>query len=140
MTQLHRVQYQTYTSTEKLFHNEDAAKAFAQDIRDKGEIALLDMQPELKEMGEHPVSMDAVNILIRNPTHFMRTIEFAEANGLSDQFNKTFAQLMHLLAGSKGQAELWPDGFREPSFGWAGCGMVGGFIFHRSSREWSIHT
>ncbi len=151
---MYRVRYLNPTETVKLFHNEDAAKAFVADLHEKHDnqreairegkrhelIVLLDELPELKEMDEHPISMDAVNIIIRNPSHFAAVLRFAEVNGLSDQFNKSFAQLMQLLANSKGEAELWPDGYRDPSFGWKGCGMVGGFIFHRSTREWSIHT
>jgi hypothetical protein len=68
----------------------------------------------------------------------MRTLQFASDNMLSDEFARTFQRLMILLAQQGGV--IWPDGQDVPSFVWRGCGMVGGFIFHASSREWSIHT
>jgi len=37
-------------------------------------------------------------------------------------------------------ARVYPDGYKDPAFGWSGSGMVGGFIFHRHCRQWQIHT
>jgi len=98
-----------------------------------------------------------VAITIADPNHFHRTIKFARENGLAEQLGYKLLDLLSLLtrtAGKQkpklwesqtpeyetGQAQLYPDGYTDPGFGWQGCGMVGGFIFHSHAREWSIHT
>lgn len=143
----------------KVFHSEEAAKAFVADLQEKAKvrreriksgesvmdcIALIKEQPELKEMPKGQVSdpNGPLNIVICNPEHFRQTIKFAWNNNLTAQFTKSFTDLMHLLASTKKDypPEIYPDGYQTPSFGWRVCGMVGGFIFHRSDRTWSIHT
>jgi hypothetical protein len=95
--------------------------------------------PDLKAMKPWPETVSrSTNVEIANPEHFARTMQFASDNGLSEQFATTFARLMQLVAQQGGV--IWPDDLKTPSFVWRGCGMVGGFIFHASSREWSIHT
>jgi hypothetical protein len=83
------------------------------------------------EPGPHTVE-------IIDPNHFLRTLQFVHDNGLRNEFWTPFHHLMNLLAQTGGK--LWPDGQDVPSFTWQGCGMFGGFIFHRHSRDWSIHT
>ena len=80
----------------------------------------------------------STNIEITDPRHFLRTLQFASDNGLSDKFATPFMRLMNLLCQDGGA--IWPDGQNVPSFVWRGAGLVGGFIFHRDSRDWSIHT
>jgi hypothetical protein len=38
-----------------------------------------------------------------------------------------------------GGITIYPD-FASLSFCWHACGMYGGFIFHSSAMEWSVHT
>ena len=99
---------------------------------------LPDLKPMPETCGWSSVPDAPVNIEIANPRHFLRTLQFASDNMLSDKFAKTFQHLMVLLAQNGGT--IWPDGQNVPSFTWRGCGMVGGFIFHASSQDWSIHT
>lgn len=82
-------------------------------------------------------SKEPGTVVIRDPAHFAYTVNFARQNDLLDEFGRKFADLMHLL---RDGGEIYPDGYTDPDFGWRGCGMVGGFIFHRLAREWSIHT
>jgi len=99
---------------------------------------LPDLKPMATTCGWSRVGNAPVNVEITDPRHFMRTLQFASDNGLSAEFARTFEYLMHLLAQEGGT--IWPDAQDAPSFTWRGCGMVGGFIFHPRSREWSIHT
>ena len=99
---------------------------------------LPDLKPMATTCGWSRVKDALVNVEITDPRHFMRTLQFAYQNDLADEFSKTFTRLLTLLAQEGGT--IWPDGQNVPSFTWRGCGMIGGFIFHERSREWSIHT
>lgn len=128
----------------RLFEKEKYAKQYQRGLRlDSNEHSLLREfeykacdDETRKKFGELGHSTPA-NIIIRDPAHFSYTINFAMQNDLVAEFGKAFTNLMHLL---RNGGEIWPDGWLDPGFGWSGCGMVGGFIFHRLAREWSIHT
>ena len=53
-------------------------------------------------------------------------------DGSNDHFNPIYEAVP--------LCRVYPDGYTDPGFGWNGCGMVGGLIFHRSTKDWSIHT
>lgn len=121
-------------------------------------------KPDLKPMATHEnicvPQYHRVSIEIGNANHFIRTYHFAESNALTGELGKRLLSLLSLFCQSRGsaiprkswerldapqqyepgKAFLYPDGYTDPSFGWQGAGLVGGLIFHRSSRDWSIHT
>lgn len=120
--------------------------------------------PELKPMLTHDKfsipQHHKVTIEIGDTNHLLRTIRFAEDNGLAELLGKKLLHLLQLFAQTRGPAiprktwepqdwpqqyepgkcQLWPDGYVDPGFGWTGAGMSGGLIFHPSNRDWSIHT
>lgn len=101
-----------------------------------------------------------VNIEVGDANHMLRTIHFAETNGLKAKLGEKLIDLLRLLVQTSGPAiprkswepedypqqfepgtaKVYPDGYTDPGFGWQGCGMSGGLIFHHHSREWAIHT
>jgi hypothetical protein len=120
-------------------HAEYLRSAIGRGDRAREELRLIDdLKPMLPSSAFERIEPGPHTIEIVDPNHFLRTLQFAEDNGLRSEFWRPLHNLLNLLAQTGGR--IWPDGQDVPSFVWQGCGMFGGFIFHRASRDWCIHT
>lgn len=152
---MYQVRYMEKQATRKIFSTEEAAKKFSYELQAVNpsymiveELTITPMvTPDQFSVPQH----HEVNIKINDANHMLRTIKFMRDNQLEKEFGETLINLLALLCSTRGKkhvgeleesanAQIYPDGYLDPGFGWEGCGMHGGMIFHSSSMDWSIHT